>query len=309
MRRRVWRAIAVAALLFVYASFLAGPFLAEISLHPPRRLVDRAAQQTAHHTAQAYSATLSEVTLRAKDGVLLRAWFFRPDKPNGNSVLLLHGVADSRAGMLAYARLFLRKGYSVLAPDARAHGDSDGDIATYGLREAGDIQQWATSLVETEPTNCVYALAESMGAGQLLQSLAAEPRFCAVVAESPFATFREVAYDRVGRPFGAGPWLGRTLLRIPIESALLYARLRYGIDLTRANPTEAIRNTRMPILLIHGKDDSNIPPRHSERLHASNPSATSLWLVTGAQHTGALGTAPAEFEQRVTAWFAKYNTR
>jgi len=55
---------------------------------------------------------------------------------------------------------------------------------------------------------CVFGLGESMGAALLLQTLAKEPRFCAVITESPFTTFREVAYARFGFPFHSGPWLG-----------------------------------------------------------------------------------------------------
>ena len=49
-----------------------------------------------------------------------------------------------------------------------------------------------------------------MGAAQLLQSLDTHPHFCAVAAESPFANFREIAYDRMGQPFHLGPWVGRS---------------------------------------------------------------------------------------------------
>jgi len=276
-----------------------------MSLRPPRSRVGGAAVKRAQALAEASSATLTEVLVRADDGAFLRGWFFRPAQGNGDAVILLHGVADSRVGMLGFARLFLPKGYAVLLPDARHHGESEGDIATFGVREARDISLWVSSIEDEMQPRCVFALAESMGAGQLLQSLAEEDRFCAVVAESPYATFREVAHDRVGRAFGAGPWLGRTILRISLESAMLYARLRYGMDLARANPADAVRVTQTPILLIHGTADRNIPARHAEMLRAAN-AGLGLWLVPGAGHSAALGTAPVEFEERVMSWFTKH---
>jgi hypothetical protein len=69
-----------------------------------------------------------------------------------------------------------------------------------------------------------------MGAAQLLQSLPSEPRFSAVAVESPFSSFREIAYDRVGQFFHTGPWLGRTVLRSIVEAAFGYARLKYQLD-------------------------------------------------------------------------------
>jgi hypothetical protein len=49
--------------------------------------------------------------------------------------------------------------------------------------------------------------------------------------------------------------------------------------------------------------DANIPPRHSRQLHALNPAMTQLWEVPGADHVASLGTAPQQYESRVTAWF------
>ena len=97
-----------------------------------------------------------------------------------------------------------------------------------------------------------------MGAAQLLESLAVEPHFCAVVAESSFSNFREIAYDRMGQHFGTGPWLGRTVLRPVVEIALLIARTEYQIDLTQYSPEDAVAHTHVPVLLIHGVVDSNI---------------------------------------------------
>ena len=145
-----------------------------------------------------FGARLEDVNLVADDGATLRAWYARPSIFNGNSVLLLHGVGDNREGMSGYAEFFLAHGYAVLLPDSRAHGESGGSIATYGLLESYDIRHWAEWLKSQSRADCVYGFGESMGAALVLEALRSEPNFCAVVAESPFSTFREVAFDRVG---------------------------------------------------------------------------------------------------------------
>ena len=147
-----------------------------------------------------------------------------------------------------------------------------------------------------------------MGAAQLLQALPKEPRICAVVAESSFATFREVAYARLGREFHTGPWLGSTFFRPTVEVALSYVRLRYGIDMTKASPAEAVVGTKIPVLLIHGTNDHNIPAFHSDEIQQGNPSDVVLWKVPGAVHTGAYQAEPKEFERTVLEWFATHST-
>jgi len=238
----------------------------------------------------------------------LRGWLLTPHDSNGNVVILLHGVTDNRLGMFGFGRWLSRYHYTVLLPDARGHGNSEG-LSTYGLLESDDIHQWVSWLDSTYHPRCVYGLGESMGAAQLLQALSKESRFCAAVAESSFATFREVAYARVGRAFHTGPWLGETFFRPMVDVGFLYVRLRYGFDMEKASPADAVAASTTPVLLIHGMEDHNIPPFHSDEIERRNPSHVVVWKVPGANHTGASQAAPAEFARRVLDWFATHPGR
>ena len=196
----------------------------------------------------------------------------------------------------------LAHGFTVLLPDARAHGVSGGALASYGLLESDDIRQWVDFLQTEDHPRCIFGFGESMGAAQLLQSFDTHPRFCAVAAESPFANFREIAYDRMGQPFHLGPWVGRTFLRPLVEVSFLRARLKYHLDMQQISPEDSIAAATIPVLLIHGQVDSNIPVRHSRLINAHNP-RTQLWEVPAADHCGAMSTDPKEFEHRLLAWF------
>ena len=136
--------------------------------------------------------------------------------------------------MQGYAEMFLNHGYSVLMPDARAHGISGGIHPTFGLLERDDIRRWFEWTEREHHPACIFGLGESMGAAQLLQSLDSEPRW--LCAESYFSSFREIAYDRMGQQFHAGPSVGRTILRPVVEIALAYARWKYHLDLASVSP-------------------------------------------------------------------------
>src|SRR5688572_23227440 len=86
--------------------------------------------------ARQTGATWAEVQTRAADGITLDAWLFTPKHANGSAVILLHGVADTRRGVMGHAHFLLENGFTVLTPDARGHGSSGGGIITYGVREA-----------------------------------------------------------------------------------------------------------------------------------------------------------------------------
>ena len=241
----------------------------------------------------------------AADHAVLRGWFLQARHHNGDAVILFHGVGDNRLGMVGYAELLLRNGYSVLMPDARAHGVSEGNLATYGLLEADDVRRWFEWVRFNGRPNCIYGLGESMGAAQLLQALTSEPGFCAVIAESPFSSFREIAYDRMGQQFHAGPWVGRTLLWPVVEIALMDVRWKYHLNLKAVSPEDAIAKTPVPVMLIHGQVDNNIPIRHSRIMKARNAQLV-LWEVPNADHCGAISTAPDEFVKRMLSWFASH---
>jgi dipeptidyl aminopeptidase/acylaminoacyl peptidase len=238
------------------------------------------------------------VAIHAHDGVSLRAWYYTPDQPNNKAIILFHGVGSNREDMVALGNLFLKDGYSVLEPDLRGHGESGG-IATYGVLEGGDTSAWVDWLAKTGHWSGVYGFGASLGAAVLLESLEHETRFRAVVAESPYFDFRSVADERIARMLPAGTkWVAGPF----VESGMIWARLRDGVDLRKASAADGLRVTATPVLLIHGLLDDRTSPDNSRRLAAMHPAA-QLWLVPGSHHADAWAIARADFESRVLAWF------
>jgi len=275
----------------------------EITLHPVRRELP---PDVARHPEKNFSGPYDarDVTRHADDGVELGAWYVRPPNDNGDAVVILHGLSDNRLASAGLAPLFLRQGYRVLLPDSRAHGESGG-IATFGLKEAGDVHDWVSWLYANDAPHCVYGLGQSMGAAILLQALPREDRFCAAAVDSFFVTFREAAYEHVGEFFGLGPrWFGRSFGRPVILFGITYGVLRYHVNLMNVDPQRALISSNVPVLLIHGLDDDDLLPQNSVELHNAASSHTELWLVAHAQHIGAYGTQPEEFEKRILNWFA-----
>jgi uncharacterized protein len=292
IKRLAWSIGAIVAVAIVVCG-LGGIILCEAALHPARRPVPP-------------NPLARTVQVTARDGAILRGWMFTPDKPNGNAVLVLHGIADSRASQSGLAGMFLEHGYIVLTPDSRAHGESGGDIATYGLLEADDVHRWVSWLIDDQNPGHVFGIGESLGGAVLIESLAIEPRFSAIVADSAFASFERIALDRVAERLPVPLGVGRILAAPPVWAGFLYARLRYGLDFRTASPEAALARSMTPVLLIHGLNDRLTLPEHSKILAASNRQWTELWLVPEATHTGAFSSARPEFEDRVLGFFAAY---
>ncbi|MGH9515199.1 MAG: alpha/beta hydrolase [Terriglobales bacterium] len=308
-RRGRWlcRIGVVLAILYAAGTLFDGMWLGEVATHPGHRPITPSDEEQVRLYASENKIDLRDANITAQDGAVLRAWFFRPAQANGATVILLHGVSDNRLGMLGYGRWLLANRYSVLLPDARAHGLSGGPIATYGLLESDDIHRWADWIRKNERSGCIFGFGESMGAAQVLQGLSREPGFCAVVAESPFESFREVSYARFGQPFHFGPWLGRTFFWPTDEVGFLYVRMKYGLNLNLASPKEAVKASTVPVLLIHGTSDRNIPSYNSKDIKAASPMHVALWLVPHAVHCGAYQVNPQEFGRRIVNWFSEHS--
>ena len=263
-----------------------------------RPLIHRRASDTAtlaYNVAESSHATAQHLTIRAADGTPLDGWWLVPANFDGRAVIVCHGVADSAFGALGFALFFLRQGYAVLAPESRGHGESGG-LVTYGVLESADMLGWLARL-KTAGVTAPFGFGESLGGAILIQSLARGARFRALVAECPYSGFESVADERVARVSG------EPVAHLLVSEGLLYARLRYGVDLRAARPDDAIKDAHCPILLIHGTADNETSPANSLRLAGANKLCAQLWLVPGAKHTGAYAADPSVFESRVAAWF------
>jgi len=302
MRRVGYFVIALVVLGPIAAAFL-GHVIGPGLLHPMNLNPDRV-EQTTQMLART-GATKEDFVVGAPDGVELCGWKVRPAAPNGDWVLLFHGVSDNRTGVLGHAEFLLRHGYSVVMMDARAHGASGGDMATYGWKERYDTVAITNALYSSESVGHLYTLGVSMGAAIALQSAAVEARIEAVVAESPFSDLREVSYDYAGLHFS--PLLGMTLFRPAPITAMAALGKAGGFNPDDVSPEKAVATRAFPVLLICGTRDRTIPCRHAEQIYRAATGPKELWVVKGAQHASALGRAPQEYEDRVIRFFERSN--
>jgi alpha-beta hydrolase superfamily lysophospholipase len=294
MRRLAYVFVAVLVLLSAISGFVGHAIGA--SVLRPMRLAPQRSEEVAT-MLQRTGATKQDFVVSASDGTQLRGWKIRPASANGSWVLLFHGVSDNRTGTVGYSEFLLRYGYSVVMMDSRAHGESGGEIATYGWKERYDTVSIVNALYSTESVNHLYALGVSMGAAIALQSAAVEPRIDGVVAEDPFADLREISYDYAG--LHVLPSLGKSLF-LPASVFGLHSFAKAGgFSPDDVSPENAVALRPFSVLLICGTSDYTIPCRHAERIYRAATGPKELWIVDGAQHASAVGRDPEEYENRV----------
>ena len=86
-----------------------------------------------------YMEIMSDCAIKSFDGLKLYGKYIKNDISN-NWIILVHGYTANANSMLSLADKYYKKGFSILAPDQRAHGQSEGTYTTFGLKEKEDMK-------------------------------------------------------------------------------------------------------------------------------------------------------------------------
>ncbi len=210
----------------------------------------------------------------AGEGVNLKGWQCRASGTRRGTLVYLHGIADNRSSGAGVIERFGRRGFDVVAYDSRAHGESEGDVCTYGFFEKQDLHR----VLDTVGPGPVVLVGTSLGAAVALQEAARDVRVTAVVAAETFSDLRTVATERAPFFFTFGI-IGR---------AFQLAEQQGGFQVDAVSPVIAAAEIKSPVLLIHGAADSETPPEHSRRVLDALAGSKRLILVPGAGHNDSL---------------------
>jgi alpha-beta hydrolase superfamily lysophospholipase len=222
------------------------------------------------------------VAFDATDGTHLRGWWIpAPSRDHSTrTVVVCHGLGGNKSSQLLLARDLIPAGYNVLVFDFRAHGESAGQITTYGDLERRDVLgavRWIRA-THAEQSETLFGVGVSTGAAALIAA-AADPgpegqAISAVALYAPFARFDDVA-DSVLTDYFLPPlnWLS-------FHIGLPMASLQSGGNLTSFAPGALADHLwPRPVLIIHGVNDPIIPFNQSLRLyHSISIPKDSYWL-------------------------------
>ena len=188
---------------------------------------------------------------------------------DGPAVLLVHGWADNAARLGAFVAPLLAAGFRVVTVDMPAHGASPGTRTN--VYEMADVA--AALLTENE---AVAVVGHSLGAmTSVFAAIQVDPvpglalLAPAVRLENAFATF--------GRLFQLPP-AAMDGLRSVIEA-------RFGADIWTTMRADAIvRQLDVPALVVHDRDDDQIPVDDGHLMSMSLPRG-EIVETTGLGHT------------------------
>jgi alpha-beta hydrolase superfamily lysophospholipase len=269
-------------------------------LQPYRRTIEYYRQRTALLHPTDAGLPSEEFTLKTAEGITLSCWFIKAQAPVRGTVIILHGVSESKIVGLPLARALHAEHFNVFLYDSRRHGESGGRFCTYGFYEKHDVSI-AISYMEhrrdVELGN-VGLMGSSMGAAVAIQAAALDKRIKAVVAESGFATLRTV-FDDYQKRMIKMPW--HYLRNLVIKRSEHLAHFKASA----VAPLEAVREIHVPLFILHGTTDDRISHHYSLQVFENANQPKDLWLLEDAQHHNVADVGGEEYTKRILEFFKK----
>ena len=167
----------------------------------------------------------------------------------------------------------------LLLVDQRAQGESEGHTMTFGVRERYDVLTWLEFMAGREDlAGPVTLYGVSMGASTVLLASALDlpERVTHIVADSPYSSPAAIL-EKVSRDMGLP---GKPSLALLRGGAALFG----GFSFHGVSCVEAVKHTKVPILLIHGEEDRFVPLEMSREIAAANPAMVKLVTFPEAAH-------------------------
>ena len=239
---------------------------------------------------QAPNAAYKTVHFTASDGVKLEGWY-RPSR-NGATVLVVPGGGSNRMGPLRHAKMLERQGYGVLVYDARGLGHSEGTPNSYGWDWDKDIDAALAYLKrrdDVDPAR-IGALGLSTGADMAIDAAGRRSDIAAAVAYGSAA----IGYHDIEE------YTSKTLNRAPMWLLFKTMEVIRAGSAPKVSLADRIADARAPHLLISAGASEK---EWGELYDRAGGSRTELWYLPKAGHTAALKQYPAQYEERVSAFF------
>lgn len=271
----------LAATYWVYRFAFYSPKAGQNDLHRiPNGEQYQASRAVMHELISALEALPYEkVSILSRDGLTLNGKYYHV-KDGAPLAICFHGyrgmgIRDFCGG----SKLCMELGQNLLLIEERAQEQSGGHTISFGVNERWDCLSWieyARCRFGEDVKVLLYGV--SMGSATILMAsgLDLPENVKGIVADCPYTSPKEI--------------IQKVCLDLKLPPKLFYpfawlaALIFGGFRLGSADAVQAVKLTKVPILLIHGEDDRFVPCDMSRRIQAANPEMISLYTFPGAGH-------------------------
>ena len=215
-----------------------------------------------------------EYTVKAYKDYELHVTLVKNPVETDKYVIVSHGFKSNRYGAVKYVDTYMDLGFNCIIYDLRDHGENAKKALSLGQFESEDLEKLIEDSYNRYGNIKLGLHGESMGAATSLMVLAKKPKVDFVVADCGFSNL----YDLLHAAYDVAK-VGAVL-----PSVNLAMKLRYGYDLRKTSPKDALVGNEVPVCFIHGEADTFILPENSQVNKAATAGYSELHLVPNAAH-------------------------
>jgi uncharacterized protein len=246
----------------------------------------------------------SKLNVVSADKLLLNlnAYFYQNEPLEHKWAIVVHGYTGNAKSMTRYVRNFHEKGYHVLAPDLRGHGESEGDYIGMGWHDRKDMLLWINQIIEKDPEAEIVLFGVSMGGATVMMTSGEEelPSNVKVIVEDcGYASVSDVFVYQLDDLFG--------LPEFPVMNAAnTVTNLRAGYDLYEANAVGQVAKSTTPMLFIHGDADTFVPFEMLDEVYEAAKVEKEKLIIPEANHGDAEKVDPETYWNTIWSFVDQY---
>lgn len=243
------------------------------------------------------------IQMKSFDGLNLYGAYLKAKAPTDKTVILVHGYTGRGSGMAFLARYYYEElGYSVLMPDLRGHGQSEGNYIGFGWHDRKDLMQWINYIIEKQGASSQIVLhGISMGGGTVLMTSGEElPKSVkCIVSDCAYTSAKDILLFQMKKMFNIPAF---PLMQV----TSLICKLRAGYFFEEASALNAVKKSKMPIIFIHGSEDKFVPTKMVYPLYEALNAEKELFIVPKAGHGYAYWVDEQGYKKHVEEFITRF---
>ena len=252
------------------------------------------------------SLGLETVSITARDGEYLVGHLYRA-KHAKRTIVAMHGWRSSFSGDFGMIAPFWHaEGCNVLYAEQRGQNNSGGKYMTFGLTERFDCVDWVKFINTAGLGNLpIYLGGISMGASTVLMAAgeALPDNVVGVIADCGFTSLHDIWRHVVRNNLH----LGYGGIRSLVADRMCKRRIHMGTK--DYSTVEAMKHCTVPVLFIHGSDDTFVPIEMTYENYKACRAEKRLFVVPGAQHGLSYVLDRTGYEAAVREFFRDFDGR
>lgn len=251
-----------------------------------------------------YNQVLEEYEIINKKGFKLKAYFLPADIKSNVYVFCSHGYrGNGRLEFQNMAKFYHDKGFNIFIVDHQAAGESDGKYIGFGYHEYTDCFAWL-DFMRNEFGKDIQIILHGVSMGcATVTMMSGNDRLPSNVK----FTVADCGYTSAEEEFIHNTEKIRHIAKPVLIAASKFNKLISGYEFKDANPAEAVKNAKVPMLFIHGGIDDFVPTRMVYELYNNcNAPDKDILIVEGAAHAESYPVDNASYEAKINIFADKY---